>query len=177
LPSGCSNQDIPTIADAIYTAAHSFTPAVPTYVIGLLDDASLTLGKAGLTELAQAGGTTAPFVVSPNEELTSKLLAALAQIRGAVLPCDYAIPDEKKGSIDFGQVNLHFAGTSGAEDVPYVGAAARCDATRGGWHYDVDPAAGAPARVVACPATCDRFKADGGGQVELRFGCKTIVIQ
>lgn len=177
LPSGCSNQDIPTIADAIYTAAHSFTPPVPTYVIGVLDDMSLALGKAGLTELAQAGTTAMPFVLSPTEDLNTKLLEALARIRGDVLPCDYAIPDEKKGSIDFGQVNLHFAGTAGAEDVPYVTRADRCDATRGGWHYDVDPATASPSRVVACPATCSRFKADAMGKVELRFGCKTIVIQ
>jgi hypothetical protein len=177
VPSGCSNQDIPAIADAIYTAAHSFSPPIPTYVIGVLDDMTLDLGKSGLGELARAGGTGTPFIISPTDDLSAKLLAALGQIRGDVLPCDYAIPEEKKGSLDFGQVNVHFAGAMGDEDLGYVARQDRCDA-RGGWYYDVDPAlGGTPSRVVTCPGTCSRLKAEAGGKVELRFGCKTLVIQ
>ena len=66
------------------------------------------------------------------------------------------------------------AGTG--EDIPYVSTAARCDPMRGGWYYDVDPAMAAPTRVVTCPATCDRLKAEPNANVNLVFGCKTIVI-
>jgi hypothetical protein len=46
---------------------------------------------------------------------------------------------------------------------------------RGGWYYDTDPAQGMPTTVHVCPATCARFKAEMGGAVELRFGCKTRI--
>lgn len=75
------------------------------------------------------------------------------------------------------RVNVHFTGAAGAEDVPYVGTAARCDAARGGWYYDVDPATATPTRVLMCPRTCARFAADPGGQVQVGYGCKTQLIE
>jgi hypothetical protein len=175
LPSGCGSEDIPTIADALFTA-RTTSPAVATYVIGVLDAMALALGRNGLTQLAQAGGTTMPFILTPGETLPARLLETLNQIRGDALPCEYAIPAQKTGAIDFGQVNVHFRGSTD-EDIPYVGRAADCHPTRGGWYYDVNPAMGTPTRVIACDATCRRFKAEPTAKVELRFGCKTVVIQ
>jgi hypothetical protein len=31
--------------------------------------------------------------------------------------------------------------------------------------------------VLICPASCARLKGEASGQVELRFGCKTIAIE
>jgi hypothetical protein len=176
LPGGCGSEDIPTIADALWVA-NTTSPAVPTYVIGVLDGMALALGRSGLTQLAQAGGTTTPFILTPGEALPARLLETLGQIRGDALPCEYVIPEEKKGSIDFGRVNVHFRGST-EEDIPYVTRAAECHPTRGGWYYDVDPVAtgGTPTRVIACEATCRKFKSEPTGKVELRFGCKTLVI-
>jgi hypothetical protein len=172
LPAGCGNQDIPVIADALYLA-RTTTPPVPTYVIGVLDAVDLDLGRTALGQLARAGGTAMPFILSPDQDLTAKLVAALGQIRDA-LPCEFAIPEEKRGSIDLDKVNLHFRAGATDEDVPFVGSADHCDPTRGGWHYD---AGTPPTRVVACETTCGRFRSEGMGKVELRFGCKTVVIQ
>jgi hypothetical protein len=176
LPSGCSDRDIPVIGDSIWTA-HNTAPVVPTYVIGLLDPADVAAGSAALGELARAGGSGAPFLVSPTGELSQQLVAALNEIRGAALPCEYAIPAAQMGRIDFGKVNVHVRSAAGEGDVPYVGAAGQCDAARGGWYYDVDPRAGTPTHVLVCPASCARFKAQPDSQVELRFGCQTIVIR
>jgi hypothetical protein len=53
----------------------------------------------------------------------------------------------------------------------------RCPAT-GGWYYDPPPASGTtPSRLVLCPATCDRLRADPAARVELVFGCMTVTIQ
>jgi hypothetical protein len=176
LPSGCGNQDIPTIGDSLYTARIT-APSVVTYVIGVLDPAAVAQGRSDFQQLSVAGGTGNPFILAANGDLNQKLLEALNQIRGE-LACEYVIPEEKKASIDFGKVNLHFTGAASQEDVPYVGRAERCDATRGGWYYDVDPqAGGTPGRVIACPASCQRFRSEPTGKVELRFGCKTVVIQ
>jgi hypothetical protein len=56
-----------------------------------------------------------------------------------------------------------------------VGSVDRCDPTRGGWYYDVDPAAGTPTKVLLCEATCKKTKATPDLSLELRFGCKTII--
>jgi hypothetical protein len=177
LPGGCGNQDIPTIADSLYTA-RTTSPTVPTYVIGVLDEAAQAQAGNDFKQLAAGGGSKDPFILTPNSDLTRKLLAALGEIRGDALACEYVIPDDKKASIDFNQVNLHFTGAAAEEDVPYVARAGRCDPARGGWYYDNDPqSGGTPSRVIACEATCRRFRAEPTGKVELRFGCKTVVIQ
>ncbi|HEX3694286.1 MAG TPA: hypothetical protein VH374_02760 [Polyangia bacterium] len=176
LPGGCGNQDISTIADFLYQASQTLPPFVPTYVIGVFDAADRVYGQSALGQLATAGNTRTPIILDPAQDLTQTLLTALNQIRTDALPCDYQIPTDAAGAIDYGQVNVHFSGTGGEKDIPYGGSAAQCDPTRGGWYYDVDPKTAIPTRVITCGATCDAFKADSRGKVELRFGCKTIVI-
>jgi hypothetical protein len=78
-------------------------------------------------------------------------------------------------SIDFGKVNMHYTGSAGEQTIVYTAGADGCDPNSGGWYYDVDPAAGRPARVVVCSATCQMFKADPNPSVELGFGCTTVV--
>ena len=117
------------------------------------------------------------FVLSPTANLTDTLLAALAHIRRAALPCEFLIPPPRTGSIDYGKVNARLRGAGSMEEIPFVGTAARCDPTRGGWYYDVDPARGAPTRVLMCRATCARFKAETSASVQVAYGCKTVVIE
>lgn len=81
------------------------------------------------------------------------------------------------GQLDYGKVNVRINGSAGAEDLVYVGRADRCDPTRGGWFYDVNPAAGTPTRVLVCEATCKRLRELRDVKVELRFGCKSRVIE
>jgi Mg-chelatase subunit ChlD len=153
--------------------ARAGTPAIVTSLIGLVQG---TVPPPIFTELATAGGGQA-FVVQPNRDLTAELLAALDQIRGASLPCHYAIPAGQGRPLDLGKVNVHFSGASASEDLVYVASADRCDPGRGGWYYDADPAkGGTPTRIEICPASCVRFGADPQGQVSLRVGCATNVI-
>jgi hypothetical protein len=179
LPLGCGPaDDVRTIA-ARLSAAASARPALPTYVIGVLPTGQpdTTAERAGLAQLAQAGGTGQPFLVTATADLTQAFLAALDQIRGRALPCEFTIPRDQVPLLDLGKVNLRYRGSAGEEDVLYVGRPERCDAVRGGWYYDVDPAAGgSPTRVITCEATCRKLKADTRGRIELRFGCKTRVI-
>jgi hypothetical protein len=155
-------------------------PPIRTFVIGLFSDRMEDRGGEGaLTEFARAGGTNAPFFVRPPDDVAGRFVEALNQIRAASLPCEYVIPADKAGALDFQKVNLHYKGPSREEDVPYVGNAARCDPMRGGWYYDVDPATSTmrPTRVIACPATCAEFKSQmGKSQVSLAYGCKTRTI-
>jgi hypothetical protein len=164
---------------ALVAGAHGASPPIDTYAIGVFGADDAAEGQAAVTAWAQQGGGGAPFVLSPTADLTQKLLQALAQIRGAALPCAYSIPRPSMGTVDFNKVNLHYQPSGGGvgEDVGYVGTMDRCDPAQGGWYYDVTPAAGIPTQVRVCDATCRRFKADASGQVALRLGCQTRLIQ
>jgi hypothetical protein len=175
IPEGCAGDAAFWVARKLAQAA-ARTPPLQTFVIGAVQTGD-TEGPAALAELARGGGTGKPFVVDAGSNLTQDFLGALQNVRGA-LPCEFDIAASKAGPLDFGKVNVHFTGAKGEQDVPYVQSAARCDPARGGWYYDVDPAAGAmPARLIACPDTCALFRDDAAGRVELRYGCKTRVIE
>jgi Mg-chelatase subunit ChlD len=175
-PTACTPVFIDEIAVPV-AAAHQGMPSITTYVIGVFTPAELTRARDTVDKLATAGGTMS-FLLSAVADLPMKLGQALNQVRNVAVPCEFTIPAPRKGSIDYGKVNLHWKGTTREEDVPYVGSADRCDPVRGGWYYDVDPTAGGtPARVVVCENTCGAFKADPNSAVDLVFGCRTIVIQ
>ena len=180
VPQGCgpAADDVGGIA-ARLSAAAAARPAVTSYVIGVLDQADPNQGPGqALAQLARAGGSGAPFLLSPTANLTQTFLAALEQIRGRALPCEFTIPTGDVPNVDFGRVNLRFRGAAGDRDILYVGKADRCDPMKGGWYYDVDPATGGtPTRVITCPATCAALKSDPQGRIDLRFGCKTKVIE
>jgi hypothetical protein len=73
-------------------------------------------------------------------------------------------------------VNVRVNTAAGPEDLAYLGSVDRCDPMRGGWYYDVNPAAGPRTRVLMCPATCNRLKAGTDQSVELRIDCRSRTI-
>ena len=179
VPSGCFSGWIrPPDIIAGLAAEAGRQPGIRTFVIGLFSDRSEDQGgEQALAQFAAAGGTGTPFFVRPPADVNAGFVAALNQIRAASLPCEYTIPAGKADMLDFQKVNLRYRGPTREEDVPYVGRAERCDPTRGGWYYDVDPAMGRPTRVIACPATCAEFKGSTGkAQVSLAYGCRTRTI-
>jgi hypothetical protein len=173
LPDGCQNDGVATIAASLATA-RAGTPPISTYVIGVFNQMQLAQSQSALATLAAAGGTGTPFVLTPNDDLARRFLEVLDQIRGKALACEFAIPPPTMGQLDYGKVNVRI---DGAEDLPYVAAADRCDPTRGGWYYDVDPAAATPTRVLVCESTCRRLREAQDVKVELRFGCKSRTIE
>jgi hypothetical protein len=179
VPSSCSPVEASEIAKDLRAAAMA-TPAIPTYAIGVFAPDEVAEGRPALQQFASAGGTGTPFVLTATGDLGQKLQDALNQIRGATqLPCELTIPPATAGSsLDYMKVNLTWKGAAGApETVPYVEAAGRCDPVRGGWYYDVRPAAGTPSRIIVCETTCRRFQADPAANVSLAIGCKTEVIR
>jgi hypothetical protein len=178
LPDGCMSgpQSIPQVAAAL--AAARMAPAtIPSYVIGVFAADTLAASRPALEQLAAAGGTGAPFILEPNADLTTRFLAALNEIRGGALACEFQIPRPASGTQDYGKVNVRFTSAPGAtpEELVYVVSADRCDPARGGWYYDVPPATGTPRRIIVCDSTCARFKQQTTGAVEIAIGCTTRV--
>jgi hypothetical protein len=161
--------------------AKAGTPSISTYTIGVFAPNETMAGEATLTKWSAAGGTGTPFIVTANDDLTKKLQDALDAIRGSALPCEYTIPTPATGNLDFKKVNVHVtASSTGVKglDIGHVDDPSKCDPVKGGWYYDVDPATGGtPTRVVMCEATCKKFKMDATANIELRFGCETVIIQ
>lgn len=92
---------------------------------------------------------------------------------GLKLPCAYAIPDPPAGQdFDYDRVNVIYTPSGGtAQTVPFVGDASNCGAG-GGWYYD-DPTN--PSSILVCPSTCNVFENDATGQVDVAFGCATVI--
>jgi hypothetical protein len=175
LPADCTPLDAAGISRPI-ALAQAANPSIATYVIGVFTSMEAPMARPLLEQLATAGGTGAPFVLTATDDLGQRFQEALDKIRGSILPCEFMIPPST-GTIDFGKVNVRFKGAAAEEDILYVASVERCDPLRGGWYYDVPPATETPTRVLVCPASCNRFKADASASVSLAFGCKTKVIE
>jgi hypothetical protein len=160
IPQEC-NSTLENVS-AVAAEGVSGSPSIPTYVLGL------GVALNGLNQIAAAGGTNQAVIVDPTN--AQALSQAMNQIRGAALPCDYAIP---AGNVDRGKVNIEFTGADSAKvTVANVGDASRCDPAQGGWHYDNQ---GSPTRIIACPSTCATFKGTVSGKVNVVVGCDTVI--
>ena len=148
-------------AQAVAQEVAKVKAQIPTYVIGVGPSVQ------NLDAVATAGGTTAFQVQVGNaQQTTQQLLAAMAQIRGALGRCDFDIPAPPDGrTLDFGKVNVEKVSANGTvETLPYA-----ADCTGGkGWHFD-DPAK--PKKVLLCSSTCESVKAEAGGKVNVSFRC------
>jgi hypothetical protein len=177
MPSMCPpNNSVETTAAALM-AARAAGPSIASYVIGVFSPAQLDRARPALEQMATAGGAGAPFILTAGDDLTQKFVEAIDEIRSAAQTCDFMIPKPTAGALDYDKVNVRITSRAGNEDLAYVGAADACDTTKGGWHYDVRPTAGTPTRVVLCPASCRKTKVSVGLAVDLRFGCRTIVVE
>lgn len=152
------------------------TPSIKTFVIGVFAQSEQAEAQPNLDQIAQAGGTTNAILVTANANASQAFLQALNSIRAASLPCDYALPPVEAGTPDYNKVNVQYTpGGGAAVTVGYATNAAGCDPTQGGWYYDVDPNTAPPTKVILCPATCAKVKADLNAKVDVVQGCKTVV--
>jgi hypothetical protein len=161
-PSGvCDDNEVEDVAAAIAAA----TPSIKTYVIGIGENDALD-------ELAAAGGTgeQALIVDGSGAQTEQQLLAALARIRSAALPCDFPLQHVE----DPRAVNVEWSSVSQPQRTTLrnVASAPDCAKTTSGWFYDdVDQ----PTRVNLCPDLCKTLGSDPSAMVRIVQGCKTVV--
>lgn len=169
-PTACQPIAIADIAK-LASDARAGTPSIRTYVIGVLGNKE---SPSNLNAISMAGNGANAFIVNTSADVTKDFLAALTSIRGTALACEYELPPSV--GADYFKVNVKVTNSSGTTTIPFVGTAAKCDATTGGWYYDTDPAVTAPKRILMCPATCTKFKATTGGKIDIEVGCKTVTV-
>ncbi|MEO7038234.1 MAG: vWA domain-containing protein [Polyangiaceae bacterium] len=177
LPTECTPTAIGSVA-ALAKAGVAATPSISTFVIGVFgQDDVLNGAPDNLNEIAQQGGTKTAFIVDTTKDVTAQFVTALDTIRGSHLACEFQVPQPSAGqTLDFGQVNVQYTNAGKSSVVYYVGNATACDATTGGWYYDVDPAKGTPTKIVACAASCSSFEAaTEQASVGIALGCMTVV--
>lgn len=176
-PTICDPIEIADISD-IAQAGVDGSPSVETYVIGVFAAAEAQEAQSNLDQIAQAGATDEAFVITTGGDLSAQFLAALEEIRGAALACDFTIPEPSSGdTLDFGQVNLEFSDGGGdtRQLINVADEGACSNAPTEGWYYVRDPQTNQPTQITVCPEVCNDFEAATGAQVNLQIGCDTIV--
>jgi len=177
LPTECAGRNSLFQAQMALEAGSMGTPAIPTYVIGIFGSNQITRAQPALEDLATSGGTMMPFTLMTGNDLNQRFLAAINQIRGATLGCEFAIPKPAMGTLNYDMVNVQVnLPGGGAQRLGYAGSMAGCDPMRGGWYYDSDPKTTAPTHVVLCEASCKNANMVGVS-VDVKLGCKTEVIK
>ena len=159
-------------------------PSIPTFVIGIFGPCDLQQGntqmpKEKLSGWAAAGGTMSAVLVDTSMDVTKQIQDAFKSVQSKVISCQYAIPKDVVGGIEFGEVNVQFSSDAMKTPVAvhYVGSKDKCDASTGGWYYDVDPdppTRGNPTQIIACDKSCTDFKAAKGAQVDIALGCARV---
>src|SRR5262249_54636201 len=145
------------------------------FIIGVFSPSEQAQATQNLNQIAAAGGSSSAFVISTASNVSQSFLAALSQIRGSSLPCEYTLPIPTSGTPDYGLVNVVFTTGGATYLVPHVTNLSSCDPLQGGWYYDVDPSAGKPTKVILCSPSCTAIKADAAGQIDVVQGCETVV--
>lgn len=159
---------------------------IRTFVIGAPGSEP---ARGYLSELAFKGGTArnggncvhdprgtagdCHFDMTSSADFAGALNAALGDISGAALGCEFAVPDSVS-AITPDKVNVQFAGGAAAP-ICFGHDERPCQADASGWQF-ARKADGQMdlSRVVLCGGACDQVRADPAARVDIVLGCDTI---
>lgn len=126
------------------------------------------------TELvAQTGGARGIICTGDWTQVFNDITQAV--VSGTQLACDLAIPPPPNGhTLDPGLVNVRYlaGGVAPGTTLPRVNTAADCGAS-GGWYYDDNAA---PTKILLCPTSCTNVQNDAAANVNVEFGCQTVIL-
>ncbi len=131
------------------------------------------IGQTYIDMSAATGGVWRSICTSDWAPIFTAVAEAVSV--GVALPCVFDLPPPPEGeTLDPNRVNFVFTPSGGGSPatIPRVDNAGACGGNHG-WYYD-DPAT--PTQILVCPHTCDALSADTDGQVDIQFGCATVVL-
>jgi hypothetical protein len=185
-PGQCSN-DLPgseqPVVDAI-AAAYS-ADGIKTFVLGCpgseIHSQTGRDNRWWLSQAAELGGTSPgncshsaePYchfdMTGPDINFAAALNAALVSIVGQVVSCDYAIPLPPEGqTIDLDAINLILR-PDGGEPIQILRN--ENPGCQQGWYLDETTDL-----IRFCPDTCALAQSDPKAELELMFGCTSVVM-
>jgi von Willebrand factor type A domain len=161
---------------------------IRTFVIGAPGSEP---ARGYLSELAFVGGTArnggqcahdpaatagdCHFDMTTSTDFAGSLAAALGNVSGAALGCEFAVPTNG-GPVTPGSLNVQFRASQG-DPTCFAYDATACDAGANGWQFATKPDGTQDlTRVVICGAACDQVRADALAKVDVILGCETIML-
>jgi len=147
-------------------------PENSVYVAGVGD-----ISEETLEAWATASGNAAINLLDmTGEEAAMTLRARLEAIRESSISCDFDIPVPSDGSsVDADKTNVNYKNGSQVTTTLYRskdGTAGTCGNATNAWYFD-NP--NAPKKISLCAKTCEALQSDPKGEIQVAFGCKTVV--
>ncbi len=162
---GSVNPDDPSAIAGLAMKGASYNPPVKTFVVGLPG-----VNQTIADQIAAAGGTGSAILVTITN-VQAEFQAALAQVRGQALPCEFGIPSQVSGGqVDTQHVNVLV--TPGGGQPAILPQNPMCSGNTKGWYYD-NPAA--PKHIELCSGSCQTLHADDAAEVQILLGCVTEI--
>lgn len=176
----CTEDNVPVDAQPLLEqVTQNLAAGLRTFVIGSPGSEQT---RDVLSQIATEGGTAKPgcsdsgpvychFDMTTESDLATGLDRALSEIALSLRSCEYSIPPPPKGQkLDPGLVNVLYTPTGGTtETIARDPSTSDCNE---GWQYSADGK-----KVVLCGATCDQVSSNTSSQVEILFGCDTVVAE
>jgi hypothetical protein len=162
-------------------------PCVPV-MMGMVPMMCAPLDVFCLIMMLSVGGAAAPGVTYTKLSMqTAGLFASICEsdwmavfgplveavITATPLPCNYTIPPAPAGqNFARDKVNVNYMAPDGMGELfPKADGVDACPGNKA-WYFDDDTA---PSEVLLCPDACAAVA--HGGQIDLAFGCATIVLE
>lgn len=167
LPTTCAPLGFAELSALTASSRASAGQPLTLHVVGIFNGADLNnLDRAGLDELARAGGTSGAYLADTEGDVPRSLLNALRQIRSEAASCGFVVPDEARQRP--ADLSLELAEPTGARtQLRRVTGVEACEPR--GWYY-VRDGAGAPARIQICPGSCP--SPFGTARLRTGFACE-----
>jgi hypothetical protein len=132
-------------------------------------------GKEYKKLVSMTGGVLGPLCEGGKQKF-NELFDALSKdvIEQAPILCEWTIPEPMGMELDFGKVNVDYLdGKGGSQAIPKVDDLNACGGLDA-WYYDDNAM---PTKIFACPALCSKIQGNADAQVDVKFGCESIVPQ
>ncbi len=117
---------------------------------------------------ALTGGIVRSICESDWSDIFNTIAAGIVE----KLSCEYVVPPPPDGgTIDPTKVNVEYTPSGGSSEEVLQDNNAGCDQGADGWQWDPSKT-----KILLCGATCEKVKADEGGQIDIVVGCETKVV-
>lgn len=177
IPNSCGEYGQSESAAAQETAKiaqnHYTSTQIPTYVVGMVganyDVLEVIAAPAGAPQHSQycPPGKPTCYSYDVGQGNSDVFINVLKQIQKNAIACTYDIPKASSGVVDPNKIEVQYTPSSGSPiKLTKVSGSGACVVN--GWYLSND----SPKKIVLCPQTCDKAKADENAQIQILVGCE-----